>query len=289
MINLNPLQDPSVGFLNEVVSSKKKKKNETPPFYKDRIIALSQIILPSYQAYDAAFLQNTLHRVTASMTFTSNQKNDLLNLYNYGSKPFIKLKNKIISRPNNHEVHTCQYCTISSINTLDHIMPKENYPEFVVHPKNLFPTCSQCNSYKSTKWMTDGVFEFLNPYLHHLPNEQFLFANINYVNDTFDVRFYLDNSNNLVPSYLFNVIQNHYRNLHLLARFENESYKIISEFDNSIQGSLTTQSLDNALNSARASIRLNQATFGFNQFENILKLELCNGVAFRQYCQVRGY
>jgi hypothetical protein len=74
-----------------------------------------------------------------------------------------------------------------------------------------------------------------------------------------------------------------------LERFKNESYKIISEFDNSIQGSLTTQGLDNALNSARASIRLNQATFGFNQFENILKLELCNGVAFRRYCQVRGY
>lgn len=289
MINLNPLQDPSAEFLNKVVSSKKKKKNEIPPFYKDRVIALTQIMLPAYQVYDVAFLQNTLHRVTASITFTSNQKNDLLNLYNYSSKPFTELKNKIISRPNNQEVHTCQYCTINSINTLDHIMPKENYPEFVVHPKNLFPTCSQCNSYKSTKWMTNGVFEFLNPYLHHLPNEQFLFANVNYVNDTFDVRFYLDNPNHLIPSYLFDVIQNHYRNLHLLERFTNESYKVISEFDNSIQGSLTTQSLDNSLNSARASIRLNQTTFGFNQFENILKLELCNGLAFRQYCQVSGY
>ena len=289
MINLNPLLDPSAGFLNEVVLSKKKKKDEIPPFYKDRIIALSQMMLPAYKAYDAAFLQNTLHTITSSITFTSDQKSDVINLYSYNSKPFTKLKNKIISRPNNYEVHTCQYCTISSINTLDHIIPKESYPEFVVHPKNLFPTCSQCNSYKSTKWMTGGIFEFLNPYLHRLPPEQFLFANINYINDTFNVCFYLDNSNNMIPTYLFNVIQNHYRNLRLLERFKNESYKIISEFDNSIQGSLTTQSLDNSLNSARASIRLNQATFGFNQFENILKLELCNGLAFRQYCQVQGY
>ena len=223
MINLNPFQDSSTGFLNEVVSSKKKRKNETPPFYKDRIIPLSKMMLPAYQIYDAAFLQNTLHTVTASINFTSDQKSDVLKLYNYDSKPFTKLKNEIISRPNNYEVHTCQYCTISSINTLDHIMPKENYPEFVVHPKNLFPACSQCNGYKSTKWMTGGVFEFLNPYIHRLPTEQFLFANVNYVHGTFDVRFYLDNSNHLIPTYLFNVIQNHYRNLHLLERFKNES------------------------------------------------------------------
>ena len=289
MINLNPFQDSSTEFLNEVVSSKKKRKDETHPFYKDRIVALSEMMLPAYQLYDAAFLQNNLHTVSASITFTSDQKSDVLNLYNYNSKPFTKLKNKIISRPNNYEVHTCQYCTINSINTLDHIIPKENYPEFVVHPKNLFPACSQCNSYKSTRWMTDGVFEFLNPYLHYLPTEQFLFVNINYVNDTFDVNFRLDNSNNLIPSYLFNVIQNHYRNLHLLERFKDVSYKIISEFDNSIQGSLTTQNLNNALDSARASIPFNQATFGLNQFENVLKLELCNGVAFRQYCQTQGY
>ncbi|MDP4544541.1 HNH endonuclease [Psychrobacter faecalis] len=289
MINLNPFQNSSTEFLSEVVSSKNKRKDEIPPFYKDRVIALSKMMLPAYQSYDAAFLKNELHTVTASVRFTADQKSDVLNLYNYNSKPFTKLKNKIISRPNDHEVHTCQYCTISSINTLDHIIPKESYPEFVVHPKNLFPACSQCNSYKSTKWMTDGIFEFLNPYLHHLPTEQFLFVNVDYINNTFNIDFYLDNSDNLIPSYLFDVIKNHYRNLHLLKRFKNESYKIISEFDNSIQGSLTTQSLNNALNSARASISFNQNTFGFNQFENILKLELCNGVAFRKYCQTQGY
>ncbi len=72
-------------------------------------------------------------------------------------------------------------------------------------------------------------------------------------------------------------------------RYKQASFKIISEFDNTIRGSLTTQSLDNALNSARATIRLNQDAFGYNQFENVLKLKLCNGLAFRQSCQDQGY
>ena len=290
MINLNPFQGSSANFLNEVVSSKRKGPKETSPYYKDRIIPLSQIILTAYPLYDEAFQRNTLHTVTASITFTPEQKADAIKLYKYKSKPFIQLKNAIISRPDNYEDHTCQYCTINSVNTLDHIMPKDDYPEFAVHPKNLVPACSECNGYKSEKWMSQHrVFECLYPYLHQLPTVQFLFAIVNYVNSTFHVSFRLDNSNSLIPPYLFNVIEIHFRNLHLLERYKQASFKIISEFDNTIRGSLTTQSLDNALNSARATIRLNQDAFGYNQFENVLKLELCNGVDFRQYCQDQGY
>lgn len=289
MINLSPFQDSSTDFLNEVISSKRKGPKETAPYFKDRIKDLPRIILPVYPIYEHAFSKNTLHTVTASVNFTDDQKADAIKLYKYKSKPFVKLKNSIISRPNNYEEHTCQYCTINSVNTLDHIMPKDDYPEFAVYPKNLVPACSECNSYKSKKWMTGGVFECLNPYLHQLPTVQFLFASVNYVNNTFDVSFYLDNSNYLIPSYLFNIIINHFYNLHLLERYKQASFKIISEFDNTIRGSLTTQSLDDAFNSARATIYLNQVNFGYNQFESILKLELCNGSGYRQYCQAQGY
>lgn len=289
MIKLIGYQHCSIDFLNKVVGSKRLRQNELPPFYKHRIIDLIPMVSPAYQVYDIAFLQNQLHTVTASVSFTPDQKADALQLYDYSTKPFTILKNAIITLPNNYEVYTCQYCTIGSINTLDHIMPKDDYPEFVVHPKNLIPVCSQCNSYKSEKWITNGIHEFLNPYLNILPRDQFLFANINYVNDTFEVNFELRNPNFAIPIYLFNVIQNHYRNLHLLERFKNQSSKIISEFENSIKGSLTNQSLDQAIDCARATARFNQGILGFNHFENIIKLELCNGVAFRQYCQVMGY
>lgn len=289
MLNLIAYQDSSISFLNRVVASKRKGSKETPPYYKDRIVPLAAMIHSAYSNYDNAFSSNNLHTITSNVTFTKEQKADMLKLYNYDSKPFTILKNIIISRPNNYAIHTCQYCTINTINTLDHVMPKEDYPAFVIHPKNLIPACGQCNSYKSTKWMTNGFFEFLNPYLHHLPLEQFLFANIKYVNGTFEVNFYLNNSNQFISAYLFAVIQNHFRNLHLLKRYKEVSHKFISQFNNTIQGAITTQSLQDALISARKTIQLNQALLGYNYYENVLALELCNGPAYRQYCQAQGY
>ena len=168
-------------------------------------------------------------------------------------------------------------------------MPKKDYPEFCVHPQNLVPACSQCNGKKTTKWMNNGVFEFLNPYLHQLPQIQFLFVNVEYINGTFKVGYYLDNSHNYLPPYLFNIIVNHFRNLDLLERYKQSAAKTISRFHNSIEGSLTTQSLSNALIGARRTIQLNQTAFGFNQYENVLALELCNGPAYRQYCHDQGY
>ncbi|WP_151717108.1 HNH endonuclease [Acinetobacter sp. TUM15071] len=289
MINLTPYNIDSKDFLTKVVQSKKKLKDETPPLYKHRIVPLSRKMLPAFEEYDDAFSLNSLHIVNASVTFTDDEKSDVLKLYQYDQKQFTLLKNAIVSRANNCEDHTCQYCTINSVNTLDHIMPKNDYPEFCVHPKNLVPACSQCNGKKSTKWMTNGVFEFLNPYLHQLPKIQFLFVNVEYINGTFKVRYYLNNSNNYLPSYLFNIIENHFRNLDLLERYKQSAAKTISRFHNSIEGSLTTQSLSNALIGARRTIQLNQAAFGFNQYENVLALELCNGPAYRQYCHDQGY
>lgn len=42
MINLTPYYLDSEDFLESVVKSKKKGKNENPPLYKDRIVPLSQ-------------------------------------------------------------------------------------------------------------------------------------------------------------------------------------------------------------------------------------------------------
>ncbi|MFW1989540.1 HNH endonuclease [Acinetobacter baumannii] len=288
MINLNVYKNSSISFLELVINSKKKGRNESIPYYKDRIKLLVPFLEKSYKIYDTAFIENKLYSLSAIPNIDPHEKEDLLKLYNYSSKPFVKLKNTIISLPNNRELNTCQYCTINDVNTLDHIIPKENFPEFVVHPKNLIPVCSQCNSFKSDKWIKNGGFEFLNLYLHILPMQQFLFVDISYNNFTFDVKFYLKNKNG-IDAILFNIIENHYTNLKLLERFNNKSNEIISEFENSIIGSLTKLSLSDALECSKATIGLERIRLGFNHFENVLKLELCEGLAFRQYCYSKGY
>lgn len=288
MINLNIYKYPSTSFLNEVISSKKRASNEIPPYYKDRIWSLTPQLHNFYMLYDRYFEDKILNTICSSESINSEQKKDLLKLYTYRSAPFVKLKNTITTLPSGREINTCQYCTINSVNTLDHIAPKDSFPEFSVHPKNLIPVCSECNSYKSSKWLRNGEFEFLNLYFHILPMQQFLFVNIKYINSTFAVNFSLDNSNDIDPT-LFNIISNHYSNLNLIQRFERKSNEVISEFANSILGVLTKLSLDEALECIKKTVLLQKESLGFNHYETILKMELCEGDAFKQYCQKMGY
>lgn len=288
MINLNSYSGDSILFLQEVINSKKRGKGEQFPFYKDRIKLLIPFLSNAYKVYDTAFTSNKLLYLAPLPSINANQKDDLLKLYKYGSKPFIRLKNAIISLPNDYELNTCQYCTINDVNTLDHIVPKECFPEFVVHPKNLIPVCSECNSYKSNKWVKGGNFEFINLYLHKLPYQQFLYVDLKYTNSTFSVKYFLKNTHN-IDAILFNIIKNHYDNLKLLNRFQGKANQVISEFENTVRGSLIKLSLKDSLECAKATIIYEQSRLGMNHYENVLKLTLCSSLAFMEYCSDKGY
>ncbi|MGR6438728.1 HNH endonuclease [Proteus mirabilis] len=169
----------------------------------------------------------------------------------------------------------CQYCTLNSVNTLNHIIPKENYPEYAVHPKNLFPACSQCNSKKSNKWLdNNNNFEFINLYSHDLPNLQYLFANINLIGNTFNVNFELRNENNINED-IFMLIERHYINLDLLNRFKSKSNEKIAQFENIIISNIESFDipLSSALNSALVAVNKSRLIFGANHWEQIYTLD----------------
>lgn len=283
MIKLTPYAQTSDSFLNKVINSKNRGE------YKERIILLKPRLLPCYTRYDNAFNNNALDVISVITTFTPAQKDDLIKLYKYSSKPFIELKNNLLTLPNGRGIDTCQYCTINSVNTLDHIIPKNDYPEYIIHPKNLFPVCSQCNSKKNTTWLTkNNEFEFLNLYTHDLPLVQYLFANVQWVNNTFEVDFQLQNNGHINEN-LFEVIKRHYHNLDLLTRFKLKSHEVITNFENSIISHKDHIDLATALTIALSTIRKNQAVWGVNHWEQVLCLELINGAAFRNYCHSIDY
>src|SRR5690606_726271 len=104
----------------------------------------------------------------------------------------------------------CQYCTISSGNTLDHILPQNDFPEFVVNHMNLLPICGDCNSTKNRFFLNDdGERIFLNLYTDILPQQQYLFVNIDFNNDIVSVDFYLNNRN-IIDISLYNLIYRHF-------------------------------------------------------------------------------
>jgi 5-methylcytosine-specific restriction endonuclease McrA len=64
----------------------------------------------------------------------------------------------------------CPMCGSPSIGTLDHYLPKEDYPEFSVLPSNLLPACSLCNSGakgRTYKGALSGE-RFIHPYFDKL-------------------------------------------------------------------------------------------------------------------------
>lgn len=288
MFNVIYYSNNSIDFLNTVIKSKNKRPKENQPFYKDRIVKFKTELALPFNNYDLAFTSNILYTVQNDKKFQIKcDKDDLLNLYSYSSKIFVNFKNDLVKLPNDRSFDTCQYCGINSINTLDHILPKDLFPEFVVHPKNLFPACSDCNSKKSKKWLNNGLPEFLNLYTDILPNKQFLFVDIVLSDNTFKVKFNLQNKNSIDPN-LFLRISKHFENLNLLERYQRQASGIISNFETTIFSNLENNSLDQMLSISRNSFAAHRNNLGYNHFKIILEEELCNGLAFREYCNLKG-
>ena len=75
--------------------------------------------------------------------------------------PGRELYNKLISSP----LHgRCPLCAQRVVSTLDHHLPKSQFPALVVSPINLIPSCQDCNKIKSDNVPVTGDEETLHPY-----------------------------------------------------------------------------------------------------------------------------
>lgn len=268
MKNLEAYNGNCFDFHTRVVESKKDAELVT------RLKMLNQTITQLFDDYQVRFNSNNLENL-ASHGFDGQNKADLLNLYNIQLKALRELKNKLTTGSSNRIFNTCQYCTINEVFSLDHILPKEEYSEFVVHPKNLFPSCTQCNTYKSTNWIEDGSRLFLNLYLDQLPEEQYLYVDLNEDEGIIQAEFYLEN-NAGIDEDLFELIENHYERLHLLSRFATNSYSRIAP----LEAQINTRAAITTYNDIQEEVlRTNEhlkKIFGYNHWGLILENELVN-------------
>src|SRR5699024_1602345 len=235
MRKLNPYNKGSFEFYKEVVDSKRNSAQD--PDYKERLENHEEAVEGSFENYDEGFANDDLISLV-NHGFANGDKDDLLRLYSYKNKKIQELKIAVTTTERNRLLNTCQNCTIGEVNSFDHFVSKDEFPEFAVQPKNLFPSCSKCNSYKGQEWREHGQITYLNLYLDDLPEEQYLFVNIEVIdNDVVTTEFYLDNPNGIDPV-LYERIQNHYRNLHLCHRFKENADSVITELENVIRSSI---------------------------------------------------
>lgn len=271
MRNLESYQGNDFEFHKEIIDSKNNTASD--PTFKTRLSSYNAQIELKFNEYRDAFSINRLNQLSAH-PFSADNKADLLKLYSYKSRLIQKLKIEVTTTSTNRIISTCQNCTISEVNSLDHIIPKEEFSEFVANPKNLFPSCTKCNSYKNAIWKdAHNNPVFLNLYLDILPPEQYLFADVKIEDDVVTAKFRLDNSNNIDIG-LYNLIFSHYTRLHLLKRFDENVDSVITPIESLINSFKNKLPIQEICESIFETAQQNKNHFGQNYWKSALEIAL---------------
>ncbi len=109
------------------------------------------------------------------------RKSELLRLYSYNMvdrRPGRDLYDEILVSAND----SCPFCGgVGRPKSLDHYLPKANYPQYAVLPQNLVPCCRDCNTEKSNALAVVEDDQAIHPYFDNdkFFLEQWVFAKIN--------------------------------------------------------------------------------------------------------------
>lgn len=276
MINLKRYSNDTFVFHKNVIE--KKNISSSDPKYKERISKLDTSVENQHKVYINCFNTNTLENIVPEI-YTNKNKEDLKNLYTYKSKLMQDLKIKLTTTNKNRTINTCQNCTINSVNSFDHYLPKEEYSEFSVNPINLIPSCTECNNHKSIYWKEDNKRIFLNLYLDILPCLQYLYVDLKVTSNSIKTHFFLQKQKDMDENQ-FSIIYEHYSRLHLFQRFSENSNDIITNLENSICANLKHLSLRKAIEVVIETSNRNRKIFGLNFWKSILEIALVNNVEY---------
>jgi 5-methylcytosine-specific restriction endonuclease McrA len=285
MKNISVYSDCSHTFFEKIVNSKRAKKDDKT--YKERLNLLCPNIKSQFKDYDDNFGLNSLVSIKSSPYLEQN-KIDLLSLYKYGSKSLQQLKIRLTTDSKNRVHNICQNCTISEVNSFDHYIPKGDYPEFSVHPKNLMPSCTKCNSKKSTTWKVNNKVVFLNLYLDTLPSLQYLFVDFRINGDDIEFEYFIDNRNNINKD-LFELIKTHYEKLDLLQRFKENSDLVISEIDNEFKAYSSLLGINDIAKTIIEKREDDKKIYGFNYWKSILTISLLSNLYYLKSAETKYF
>jgi len=87
-----------------------------------------------------------------------------------------------------HSAKKCPFCGYGVTSTLDHLLPKSQFPIYAVAPINLVPSCKDCNTTKLAMTTQDNII-FMHPYFDNVDDERWLFCEVGYFEDTVVFRF----------------------------------------------------------------------------------------------------
>ncbi|WP_281234850.1 MULTISPECIES: HNH endonuclease [Flavobacterium] len=270
------------GDSKEVYRNAVERKEDA--LLRARLTGIAATLGGQYDVYDYNFNRGSLSMLHGNPLFVHHGP-DIRSLYGYDTLVLRELRNRIQRNIPASVRYTCQYCTVTPVESFDHYLPKEEFPEYSVHTNNLVPCCKTCNGYKSYVWRNNaGERLFLNFYRDILPAERFLFADV--IDDgqgDIDFRYYLANPSG-IPLSTFNLIQSHFTRLRLEERMRMKAVGIISELENSLL--VSTLSTAESTAEVLASAQRNFASYGTNYWRSIAEIALVQSPLFLERLEV---
>ncbi len=256
-------------------------KSPTPgktPFDKYKEAASGDTILDAiesqmqgcYQQYEYAVSNQNVHSLSPS-GFVSPEKDHLKKLY----KSSCDIAKKVRTHHDNFTStsrriyhNKCPYCVLSEPNTLEHILPREDYPEYAVHVYNLIPCCSKCNSHKgqAVREPATGNPFTLNFYYHNPDEFEFLKVKCSLDTKGKPIFTYFLSFPDTADPILQAIITNHFTRLHLLDRYNKEAISQYCALESMIKICCSGKNLPKALNVISDYLKALSDDYGINHY-----------------------
>ena len=192
---------------------------------RTRMRAVRAEVVEAYEEYEQAAPEVA---ALPAIALTDNQKAAMRHAFNVETQPMRVLRGALLGRP---VVFRCPSCGIGESSTLDHYLPKEQYPEFAIFPANLVPCCAVCNTRKRDRVLIGGtdIRMFLHPCFDTIPNQEFLAARTRIEEDALIIAFRMHRPAGM-PLRAFRHLQSHFEVLNLADRYRRMSLDHLGEY-----------------------------------------------------------
>ena len=142
------------------------------------LIACKDLVTEATEEFDAKVSTGDIHTIRKESLINGNvTASELKQVYTSRmvgrGTPGRSIYDKLISSPT-HGI--CPLCSHRLVETLDHYLPKSEYPRLVVSPVNLIPSCTDCNRAKSTHSPKNPEEEGMHPYYDDIEEDIWLKA-----------------------------------------------------------------------------------------------------------------
>ena len=272
MKNLNPLVCVEINEFDLIKNSKNNRAALT---------LLRPRVATQYANYLANF-QN-IHTI-GSAGFLPAEDVDLLKCYKGKTNALSSLISRINKAQTVEFQYICGYCLYHTVSTIDHYIPKDEYPVFCVMPRNLVPCCAKCNTTKNDYWR--GITErwFIHLYEDVIPNFPFLIGTLTMNSTLPNIQYNLVQPAGM-SKHDFDLISTHFKRLGLLKLYNEGINNVIGELKKSVanarvvQPVLSTAEIAKVLRSVATTAR---TSFGLNYWQSVAIDLLANSQPFLQ-------